>query len=94
MAMLETPCVKEMSRMESIVQGTRSKSDEAWSFVRRAKLIRENLFGVSPEPAEVNTKLPPAIGVLSAMEDALSTTHSAFDALGAELSQIEKCLGL
>lgn len=95
MAMLGAPCAKESSQMEEIVQGTRSKSDEAWSFVRRVKLIRENLLGASPEPATDTVKSPPpAIGTLFTLEDALRTTHAAFDALNAELPQIEKCLGL
>ena len=87
-------CAREPSQMEGIIAGARSKSDEAWSFVRRVKLIRENLLGSTQEPAETNAKCPPPLGALSALEDALRTTHFAFDALGAELEQIEKRLGL
>ena len=87
-------CAREQSQMEGIVLGARNKSDEAWAFARRAKLIRENLLGSGPQPAEANVKCPPPFGALAALEDALRTTHAAYDALGAELAQIEKCLGL
>ena len=91
---LDAPCVKETSQMEGIVFDAREKTEQAWSFVRRAKLIRENLLGSSPEPVNTEAKPLPPSGALAALSDSLRGMHSAFNALGAEMEQIEKSLGL
>ena len=91
---LDAPCVKETSQMEGIVFDAREKTEQAWSFVRRAKLIRENLLGSSPEPVDTEAKTLPLSGALAALSDSLRGMHSAFGALGAEMEQLEKSLGL
>jgi hypothetical protein len=91
---LDAPCAKETSQMEGVVLGAHKKTEEAWSFVRRAALIRENLLGSSPEPAVTEVKPLPPSGALAALSDSLRGMHTAFDALGAEMEQIEKSLGL
>ena len=87
-------CAKEVSQMEKIVQNAQNSSEGAWSFVRRVKLIRENLLGCT---AEAKDAVPPTCvpsGALAALTDYARATERAYNALSEELAQIEKCLGL
>lgn len=93
--MPNVPSIVEAAPMERAIRAARSNSEGAWSFARRAKLIRENLVGAVPEKTEPGEKpsRPPS-GVVEALEESNHGTTAAFNALSEELSRIEACLGV
>ena len=89
----DAPC-REVSQMEKIVSNAQNSSEGAWSFVRRAKLIRENLLGSQAEKTAAEPPQCVPSGAVNSLIESGRSTERAFNALLEELAQIEKCLGL